>query len=45
MALVKYNNNSISGITSAPNVGSGNITLIKTLSISSSATADLVHGN
>ena len=45
MALVKYNNNSISGITSAPNVGSGNITLIKTLSISSSATADLVHGS
>ena len=45
MALVKYNNNSISGITSAPNVGSGDITLIKTLSISSSATADLVHGN
>ena len=45
MALVKYNNNSISGITSAPNVGSGNITLIKTLSISSSATANLVHGS
>tara|TARA_R100001198_G_scaffold48233_1_gene26862 strand:+ start:161 stop:787 length:627 start_codon:yes stop_codon:yes gene_type:complete len=45
MALVKYNNNSISGITSAPNVGSGDITLIKTLSISSSATANLVHGS
>ena len=34
MALVKYNNNSISGITSAPNVGSGNITLIKTITAS-----------
>ena len=45
MALVKYNNNSISGITSAPNVGSGNITLIKTLTASSSANLSFVHGS
>jgi|TARA_R100000234_G_scaffold71809_1_gene44198 hypothetical protein len=45
MALVKYNNNSISGITSAPNVGSGDITLIKTLTASSDTTLSFVHGS
>ena len=45
MALVKYNNNSISGITSAPNVGSGNITLIKTITASSDSTISFVHGS
>ena len=45
MALVKYNNNSISGITSAPNVGSGNITLIKTITASSDSTISFVDGS
>tara|TARA_R100001440_G_scaffold54794_1_gene74597 strand:+ start:1475 stop:2095 length:621 start_codon:yes stop_codon:yes gene_type:complete len=45
MALVKYNNNSISGITSAPNVGSTSITLIKTLDASSDANLSFVHGS
>ena len=45
MALVKYNNNSISGITSAPNVGSGDIVLIKTIDASSSSTISFVHGS
>ena len=43
--LIKHNNNSISAITSAPNVGSGDMTLIKTLTASSSSTMDLVHGS
>tara|TARA_R100000805_G_C3612751_1_gene113636 strand:+ start:258 stop:887 length:630 start_codon:yes stop_codon:yes gene_type:complete len=45
MALVKYNNNSISAVTSAENVGSGDITLIKTIDASSSSTISFVHGS
>ena len=45
MALVKYNNNSISDITAAPNVGSGDMTLIKTLTASGSSTLSFVHGS
>jgi hypothetical protein len=44
MALVKYNNNSISAVTSAASVPSGAMTLIKTLTASSSATLSFVHG-
>ena len=43
--LVKHNNNSISAITSAPNIGSGDITLIKTIDASSSSTISFVHGS
>ena len=45
MALVKYNNNSISGITSAASVASGAITHIKTLTASSSSTLSFVDGS
>ena len=45
MALVKYNNNSISAVTSAAAIPSGAITLIKTLTASSSATLSFVHGS
>ena len=45
MALVKYNNNSISAVTSAASVPSGAMTLIKTLTASSSATLSFVHGS
>ena len=44
MSLVKYNNNSISAVTSAASVPSGAMTLIKTLTASSSATLSFVHG-
>jgi hypothetical protein len=44
MALVKYNNNSISAVTSAASIPSGAMTLIKTLTASSSATLSFVHG-
>mgnify|MGYP004003740345 CR=1 FL=1 len=44
MALVKYNNNSISAVTSAASIPSGALTLIKTLTASSSATLSFVHG-
>ena len=44
MALVKYNNNSISAVTSAASVPTGAMTLIKTLTASSSATLSFVHG-
>jgi hypothetical protein len=43
MALVKYNNNSISAVT-ATSIPSGALTLIKTLTASSSATLSFVHG-
>ena len=43
--LVKYNNNSISAVTSAQNVGSGDMVLIKTLTASSSANLSFVHGS
>ena len=45
MALVKYNNNSISAITSAAAIPSGALTHIKTLTASSSATLSFIHGS
>ena len=45
MALVKYNNNSISAVTSAPNFPAGAMTLIKTLTASSSSTLSFVDGS
>ena len=44
MALVKYNNNSISAVT-ATGLASGSLVLIKTLTASSSATLSFVHGS
>ena len=44
MALVKYNNNSISAVTSAASIPSGALVPIKTLTASSSATLSFVHG-
>tara|TARA_R110000744_G_scaffold131192_1_gene239242 strand:+ start:149 stop:772 length:624 start_codon:yes stop_codon:yes gene_type:complete len=44
MALVKYNNNSISAITSAAAIPSGAMTLIKEVTASSSATVSFVDG-
>ena len=43
MALVKYNNNSISAVT-ATGIPSGSLVLIKTLTASSSGTLSFVHG-
>jgi len=45
MGLVKYNNNSISAVTSAASIPSGALTLIKTLTASSSSTLSFVHGS
>ena len=45
MALVKYNNNSISAVTSAAAIPSGAMTLIKTLTASSSANLSFVNGS
>ena len=45
MSLVKYNNNSISAVTSAASIPSGAMTLIKTLTASSSATLTFHHGS
>ena len=45
MALVKYNNNSISDVTSAASASSGAMTHIKTLTASSSATLSFVDGS
>ena len=45
MALVKYNNNSISAVTSASSIPSGAMTHIKTLTASSSGTLSFVHGS
>ncbi len=45
MALVKYNNNSISDVTELAGVPAGAMTLIKTLTASSSATVDFVDGS
>ena len=46
MALVKYNNNSISSVTSAANFPAGAMTLIKTLTISSgTGTVSFIHGS
>ena len=44
MALVKYNNNSISAITSTAGMPAGAMTLIKEQTASSSATISFVHG-
>nr|BAR38095.1 hypothetical protein [uncultured Mediterranean phage uvMED] len=45
MALVKYNNNSISAVTSASSIPSGAMTHIKTLTASASATLSFVNGS
>ena len=44
MALVKYNNNSLSSVTSVAGLSSGAMTLIKSQTASSSATISFVHG-
>jgi hypothetical protein len=45
MALVKYNNNSISAVTSVASMPNGAMTLIKTINASSDATVSFVHGS
>ena len=45
MALVKYNNNSISTISSAGQLATGSLVPIKTLTASSSSTLSFVHGS
>ena len=45
MALVKYNNNSISAITAASGLSNGAMTLIKSQTASSSSTISFVHGS
>jgi len=45
MALVKYNNNSISAVTSASSIPSGALVPIKTITASSDATISFVHGS
>ena len=45
MALVKYNNNSISAITDVDSSMKGAMTLIKEVTASSSATISFVHGS
>ena len=45
MALVKYNNNSLSSVTSAASFPSGDMTHIKTLTASSSSTLSFVNGS
>ena len=45
MALVKYNNNSISAITTAGQLASGNMVLIKEQTASSSASISFVDGS
>jgi len=44
MALVKYNNNSISAITAAASIPTGAMNLIKTQTASSSASISFIHG-
>jgi len=44
MALVKYNNNSISSVTAAAAMASGAMTLIKSQTASSSASISFIHG-
>ena len=44
MALVKYNNNSISAVTAAASIPSDALVPIKTLTASNSATLSFVHG-
>ena len=45
MALVKYNNNSISTISSAGQLATGSLVPIKTLTASGSASLSFVHGS
>jgi len=45
MALVKYNNNSISAVSSVASIPSGALVPIKTLTASSSSTLSFVHGS
>ena len=45
MALVKYNNNSLSSVTSAASFPAGAMTLIKTLTASSSSTLSFLDGS
>ena len=45
MALVKYNNNSISAVTSSASFPAGAMTLIKTLTASSDSTISFVDGS
>jgi hypothetical protein len=45
MALVKYNNNSISAVSSLASLPSGALVPIKTLTASSSSTLSFVHGS
>jgi len=45
MALVKYNNNSLSSVTSAASFPAGAMTHIKTLTASSSSTLSFVNGS
>tara|TARA_Y100001937_G_scaffold120278_1_gene177273 strand:+ start:949 stop:1575 length:627 start_codon:yes stop_codon:yes gene_type:complete len=45
MALVKYNNNSISDVTALAGIPSGAMTLIKTITTSSDATVSFVNGS
>jgi len=45
MALVKYNNNSISAVTATASMPSGSLVHIKTLTASSSGTLSFVHGS
>jgi len=45
MALVKYNNNSISAVSSLASLPSGALVPIKTLTASGSATMSFVHGS
>ena len=44
MALVKYNNNSISAVTAAASIPSGALVLIKSQTASSSASISFIHG-
>jgi len=44
MALVKYNNNSISSVTATAALASGAMTLIKSQTASSSASVNFIHG-
>ena len=44
MALVKYNNNSISSVTATASLPAGAMTLIKSQTASSSASINFVHG-
>ena len=45
MALVKYNNNSISSVTSAANFPAGAMTLIKTITSTTDTTISFVNGS